>query len=863
MNKLIIIDGNSLLFRAFYATYNIDPTSIMHTSNGIPTNAIFAFSNMLTNLLSTLNKGDGIFVAFDKGKHTFRHQMFKEYKGNRKPTPEELITQFPIAREFLDALNIRYFETDDIEADDICGIAAKIAEKDGYKINIYTSDKDYLQLIDDNISIKMIKKGLKDIKEYTPSTFKEEWGFEPEKIVDYKGLMGDPSDNLSGIPKVGDKTAKQLIIKYGDLENIIKNSESLTPSLKNNINTYKENGLLCKTLAKLKLDYVLPLKSDDFIYEGYDFLKISDFAKKYEFKNLLNKLPIKLKKKKTIIEKIEYNIVKDIPSTIEPIGLSIDISNDNYHEATLYGIGVTINDTNYYIEKDDILNATNLINTLKNDKIKKFVFDYKELKCVLNNYDIELKGEFFDLLLATYILEPSIKNDIISTLSYYHIEAEFNDDNKDLFSEGNKLKTAYESYYPLALAEEIENKLKEMNQLELLNNIELPLADVLADIEITGFPINKEALENYGLSIKEKIKFARENIFKLANHEFNINSTKELANVLYNELGLKDNKKHSTSVEYLKELENEHPIIEYILMYRKYNKLLTTYIDGFLPYIKDNLVHTTFNQALTQTGRLSSKEPNLQNIVTRDEENKQIKACFYYDDPNENILSLDYSQIELRVLASLSNCTSLIEAFNNDYDIHSATAKKIFSLDREPTSEERRIAKTVNFGIVYGISEFGLAEELHISFKEAKDIITQFNLAYPEIKQYLNNTIRNAETNGYSSTIFNRRRYITEFNSTNYQVREFAKRAAMNAPIQGSAADLIKIAMIEVNKALKEKGYKAKIISQIHDELLIKVNNEEKEEVFKLVKNIMENCVKLKVKLKVEGGISKTWLGAK
>ena len=421
-----------------------------------------------------------------------------------------------------------------------------------------------------------------------------------------------------------------------------------------------------------------------------------------------------------------------------------------------------------------------------------------------------------------------------------------------------------QSYYSLKLYDHIKELLEKVNQLDLLNNIELPLSIVLSYIEIEGFPLNKESLLKYGEEIKGKLNEIKKDIYFYATHEFNINSPKELANVLYNELGLKDNKKHSTSVEYLVELKKDHPIIECILMYRKYSKILSTYVDGFIPYIEnDNKIHATFNQALTTTGRLSSSEPNLQNISIRDEEGKLVRRCFFYDDPTLNILSLDYSQIELRILASLSNCKTLIDAFNNDVDIHSLTAKKIFKLDREPTSAERRKAKAVNFGIVYGISDFGLSEQIDVSIKEAREIIMSFYESFPEIKDYLQSSVQQAMNNGYTTTLFNRRRYLNEFNSSDYKVREFAKRASMNAPIQGSAADLIKIAMINVASSLKEHHYEAKIISQIHDELLIKVNDKEKEEVYKLVKNIMENSIKLNVKLKVDGGYAKTWFDAK
>lgn len=865
MNKIIIIDGNSLLFRSYYATAINGTENIMRNKDGIPTNAIFAFSNMISSIITTLNKGDGIFVAFDKGKHTFRHREFKEYKANRAPTPEELLTQMPIAREFLDSINIKYYEDDEIEADDIAGIMAKKAEKEGYKVLIYTSDKDYLQLIDDNITIKLIKKGLKDIVDMTPTSFKDAWGFDPIYIVDYKGLMGDPSDNLKGIPKVGDKTAKTLIQKYGTLENILANANEQTKSLKQNLIDFGERGKICKSLAKIRIDYPLNIDVNELIYKGYNFNKISSFANHYDFKNLINKLPKNLREQDNLTKKIEFETIEKLPfDNVNEIGIEVDIENTNYHFAKLYGIGISTNDKAYYISYENLKNNEEIISLLKNKDIKKYAYDYKKIKCVLSNHNIEIDGLYFDLLLASYLLEPSIKPDINTVMSYYHIDINYCFKEKfGLFEEGNKELTTLTAFYSLNLYDNIKNELVKLNQLNLLNDIEIPLTDVLADIEIEGFPVSKEKLLVFKEDYENKINSLKEMIYNLAGHKFNVNSTKELGNVLYNELNLKDNKKHSTSVEYLNELIDEHPIIELILQYRKYSKMLSTYVEGIIPFIKDSKIHATFNQATTQTGRLSSSEPNLQNISIREEESKQIRQCFYYEDETLNILSLDYSQIELRILASLSNCKSLIDAFNNDEDIHSLTAKKIFSLDREPTSLERRKAKAVNFGIVYGISDWGLAEQLGISVSEAKEIITSFNINFPEIKIYLNSVINQASELGYSTTIFNRRRYISEFKSPNYSIREFAKRAAMNAPIQGSAADLIKIAMIKVSTALKEKGYKAKIISQIHDELLIKVDDNEKDEVLKLVKDIMENCIKLNVQLKVDGGYAKNWFFAK
>lgn len=864
MSKIIVIDGNSLLFRAFYATY-YDPSNIMRTKSGQATNAIFAFSNMITSLLTNLKKGDGIFVGFDAGKHTFRHQEYKDYKANRPELPKDLITQFPIARELLDKLNIVHYECDNLEADDICGIIANKAQKEGYKVYIYTSDKDYLQLIDENITIELIKKGLKDIKEMTPQTFKEEWGFEPIQITDYKGLRGDDSDNLKGIPGVGDKTAKQLISQFGDLESIIQNADTKT-KVGRSIIEFQDNGRMCKHLAIIAKDQEIPIGVNETIYNGYKFNSVSEFANKYEFKSLVSKLPKLFKQEEKHNEKVDFCEVFDSNGIDfdDKIGIDVDIENVNYHDAVFNGLAFTTSSKTYYISKANLLKDEKLLSILKNPDIKKFAFDFKKVRYVLAKNNIEVNGLFFDLILASYLIDSSIKNDIESVLNYYSIDISYATTKNLLFDDSTKQISIATSFYSIGLFEEIREKLLARNQYELLVNIEQPLTIVLCDMELEGFPLDKETLLSFKTIYQEKLDVLTKEIHLLAGEEFNINSPKQVSHILFEKLNLKSNRKGSTSVEFLEMIKNEHPIISKILEYRKYAKIISTYVDGLIPFIHDDgKVHSTFNQALTTTGRLSSSEPNLQNISTRDEEGKQIRKAFFYKDPTLSILSLDYSQIELRILAHLSDAKSMIEFFNNDEDVHASTAIKIFNLDREPTSAERRRAKTVNFGIVYGISDYGLSEQLDCSISEAKEIIKNFYQAFPEIKKFLNHLIDDATEKGYAETMFHRRRYLPELQSSQYQVREFAKRAAMNAPIQGSAADLMKVSMIQVYNAIKEKGFKSKIVSQIHDELIFKVYEDEKEEFYKTVKEIMENSVKLKVKLKVDGGYARDWFSAK
>lgn len=866
MAKIIIIDGNSLLFRAFFATYAINPNNVMRNKDGIPTNAIFAFSNMIASLMNTMKKNDGIFVAFDAGKHTFRHQEYEGYKANRPPLPEELIVQFPIAREFLDALGIKHYECDELEADDIAGILAKKSEKEGYDVDIYTSDKDYLQLINDKITIQLIKKGLKDIKVMTPDSFREEWGFDPIKITDYKGLRGDDSDNLKGIPKVGDKTAKELIIKFGDLENIIANADTKS-KVGQNIIEFQDSGRMCKHLAIIPTDKEIPLNPEDIIYKGYNFKQISDFSNKYDFKYLIPKLPKRLVLEDKKSKKVEFSEVFDTNSINfnDELSLDVDMEDGNYHYSNLTGLAFRVNDSTYYISLENLKKDEKLLSILGDKNVKKFAFDFKKVRTALLNNDIKVEGLYFDLLLANYLIDSNSKNSLEDVLLSYSVDTSYarNNDNL-LFTNTNQIFSTLGAYYSRELFDEVIENLKEKNQYDLLMNIEQPLTIVLSDMEFEGFPLNTEKLLEFKGKYQQKIDQLTQEIYQLAGEEFNINSPKQVATILYDKLNLKGNKKGSTSVDYLASIENSHPIVSKILEYRKYTKLVSTYIDGFIPYVdKKGFIHPTFNQALTTTGRLSCSEPNLQNITTRDNESKEIRQAFFYDDPSLNILSLDYSQVELRVLAHLSNSKTLINVFNNGGDIHSATAKLVFNLDREPTSQERRKAKAVNFGIVYGISDWGLSDQLEIPVYEAKDIIHNFFRVFPEVKSYLDELVLKAQDSGYAETLFNRRRYLPDINSAQFQLREFAKRASMNAPIQGSAADIIKIAMIEVHKALKERGFKAKLVSQIHDELIIKVDDSEKDEVYKLVKDIMENCVKLNVMLEADGGYAKTWFDAK
>ncbi len=866
MPRLIIIDGNSLLFRAYYATA-YPGVEIMRSHDGTPTNAIFAFSSMINKILGTLNEGESIFVAFDTGKPTFRKSQLESYKANRKPAPEELVVQFPMSRDFLKRLGIFQYEQEGYEGDDIAGTVAKLAESKGYNVEIYTSDRDFLQLVTDKITVNIIKKGMSDVAAMTPNKVVEEWGFEPLQIIDYKGLRGDSSDNLPGIPGVGEKTATKLIQTYGSFDNIVAHADEIGGKVGQAIKDNQEIGRISRDLAIIQPDVELPFKIEDLVYPGYDFNAVNEFCQKYDLKSVVNKIQPKWKIKNLNTQDVKYEKVDSFANIglADSIGIAVDFDDDNYTDSDIFGIAVSSNKKQYYIDIESAKKDEKLLSALANKNVKKYSYDYKAIKVGLDRLGIRVDGNYFDLLLAAYLIDSSAKNNLELVLNMFGVDfAAESQDEMSLFSNENPTKTAQIAFFAKELYSKAMNELIKNNAVDLYNNLEIPLTTTLADIEIEGFPLDAKVLDSYGDVFKKKADAIAEEIYALAGEKFNIASPKQIGEILFNKLGLEGNKKMSTNVDVLKDLEDKHPIVPKILEYRKYFKLITTYVEGLKVHIKpDGKIHAKFNQALTSTGRLSSSEPNLQNISTRDEESKEIRKAFYYKDEDYSILSLDYSQIELRVLASLSGCKELKRIFESGEDIHSATAKKVFNLQEEPTSAQRRKAKTVNFGIVYGISDWGLADQLGISNKEAKQLIENFYTSFPEISIFFQTIIANATTDGYVSTLLGRRRYLRELHDSNYQVREYAKRAAMNAPVQGTAADLIKIAMVKVDQALKEGNYKSKLVCQIHDELILKVHKDEKDSVYNLVKNTMENALKIDVPLEVDGGFGKSWYEAK
>ena len=865
MNRIVIIDGNSLLFRAYYATA-YPGVEIMRNQDGIPTNAIFAFSNMLNKILGDLKEGENLFVAFDAGKHNFRHDKLETYKANRKPAPEDLVKQFPIVREFLNALDIYQFEEVGFEGDDIAGTVAKLAETEGYVVDLYTSDRDFLQLVTDKIRVNIIRKGMSDVVAMTPELVKETYGFEPKQIIDFKGLRGDSSDNLPGIPGVGDKTAVKLIEEYGSFDNIIEHVDEIKGKVGEAIKENQEIGRISRDLAIIQTDIDLPFHIQDTEYHGYEFQTINNFCQKYGLKQFINKVQPRWKRKDLNVTELDVGKVSSLKDIAidNDLGVALDFAEDDYTLGDIYGIAFSSKDKNYYMSLDDLKEDKAAKDILNNPNIRKYCYDYKAIKVALAKHGISIQGVYFDLLIASYLVDSSVKNNPEIVMNLYGIDYSSGEDEGSLFSQEKPQNTAKMAYFSYKLKEKVYAELGKIEAIKLYETLEVPLIDTLADMEIEGFPLDANKLDEFGDIYKEKLDVLSKEIYDMAGEEFNIASPKQIGDILFNKLGLKGNRKGSTSVDHLKDIADEHPIVNKILEYRKYFKLVSTYVEGLKAHIyPDGKIHAKFNQALTTTGRLSSSDPNLQNISVRDEEGKLIRKAFYYKEDDVEILSLDYSQIELRVLSSLSDCKALQDIFKSGEDIHAATAKKVFNLQEEPTQLQRRKAKTVNFGIVYGISDWGLADELEISVKEAKDIITNFYNSFPEISTFFRQIVDDATKNGYVVTALGRRRYLREIHDSNYQVREFAKRAAMNAPIQGTAADLIKLAMISVAKALREGGFKSKMVLQIHDELIFKVYKDEKDAIYKVVKNVMENAMSLAVPLEVDGGFGKTWYDAK
>ncbi len=874
MEKLILVDGNSLMYRAFYGQG--DPTKIKPNSKGVYTNAINAFARMI-NILKKNNQYDYLLVAFDKGKHTFRHDIMPDYKAGRAHMADEMRMQIPYIKDFLKRANIAQFEIDDYEADDICGTFNSLALKNGLCVDVYSSDKDLLQLIGENTNVYMTIKGMSEVEKYDINHFKEVYEIEPSQFIDLKALMGDKSDNISGVPGIGPKKGIKLLKEYGTVEEILDNIEQIKGADKEKFIANADLLKTCKTMVTILRDAPLGLDLDYAIKKDADNEALKELYEELELNGLLKEL----KENSDVLvsdttNNVPYTFVsneEELEHVIDvPSSLHVETLDQNYHKDSILSLAIS-NNHGVFVLDTKLLESNPLKEFLENKNIEKYVFDFKKTYTLLKKKNINLKGVTFDLLLATYVINPTNASHEFKTVvqSYEYYDVSFD---SEIYGKGAKLKvpandilfshTANKVFAISKVKDLVIRKLVENDSFILFSEIELLLARVLADMEICGVTIDKEEMAKQKVDLEERINFIEEEIYRLTGYTFNVSSPKQLAEVLFEKLEIpypkKTKKSYSTSAEILQSIIDKHPAIEYILSYRQLTKLYQTYIVGLNDQIfSDSKVHTIYEQALTETGRLSSIEPNLQNIPTKTLDGKNIRKIFVPNDKDNLFLSCDYSQVELRVLASLANVSKLIEAFNNDEDIHKSTASLIFNKDiNSVTDLERRQAKAVNFGIIYGQSAYGLAQETGMSNKEASNFIEEYYKHYPEIKDYMNKTISDCETNLYVKTILNRRRYIPDINSKNFMLREFAKRTAMNAPIQGSAADIIKIAMINIDKEIKEKKLKSKMILQIHDELIFEVYPDESNIILELVERNMTEAYKLKVKLVISKDFGKT-----
>ena len=858
MSKILLVDGNAMLFRAYYASkYGRSMT----TSNGIPTNAVYGFITMFKKAMELI-KPDYVCVAWDSGKPTFRHHSYDAYKGTRKQLDEELIVQMPIVREYLDCANISRYEQEGIEADDIIGsFSRKYSE---HETIILSSDRDLLQLVDNSTTVLLMKKGITEMHLVDEKECVECYGVTPSQIIELKGLMGDTSDNIPGVKGIGEKTALNLLHQYDTVQNVYEHIDEIKGKLKEKLIDGKEMAELSLFLATIVRDADIHLTLEE-CESSIDENGQNDFFRKYEMKSLISEV-----KQEINVENkdVEFKVVNEFSILKENISFCLDVDQEENRFATIYGIALSDGHCVEYMEWDTFIHNQKALDFMKSD-ISKNCYDIKRYYHLFNRENIEFNVDF-DCMIAAFLIDNSI-NSYESFINRYNFNC-LNID--DVYGKAGKPKLAdeFERYEYIKLyvsqlskvSNQLKNDLIKENCKELFENIEMPLAKVLYEMEKNGVNVDVNVLNKIADETLIEIEKCNKLIYEYAGHEFNVNSPKQLAVVLYDELGLKAGKKRSTAVDVLEKLKFYHPIIEVILKQRKYQKLYSTYALGLVKHIqKDGKIHTTFNQCLTTTGRLSSSEPNLQNISVKDEEGREIRKAFVAS-KDHVLVSADYSQIELRMLAHMANVEKMMDAFNQNKDIHTDTAMHIFNVNQdEVTSLMRRQAKAVNFGIVYGMSAFGLSEQLNITPTEAKNFIDAYFETYPNIQTFMNECIQKCEDKGYVTTLFNRKRYIPEIKDKNYMVREFGKRAAMNAPIQGSSADLIKVAMNNIYKKMKETNCKSKMILQIHDELIFDVPNEEKDFMLKLVSEEMENAMKLTVPLKAEAIASSNWYEAK
>ncbi len=874
-NKLLLIDGSSVAFRAFFALYHqIDR---FKSPSGLHTNAIYGFHLMLNHIIERVEPSH-ILVAFDAGKTTFRTDMYADYKGGRAKTPEEFREQFPFIRQLLDVLSIPHYELDQYEADDIIGTLAKQAERiaEDFAITVVSGDKDLIQLTDENTVVEISKKGVAEFEQFTPNYLMETMGISPSQFIDLKALMGDKSDNIPGVTKIGEKTGLKLLHEHGDLEGIYANLDKMKPSkMKENLINDKEQAFLSKTLATIKTDSPIAIGLDHVTYAGpKDIDALAKFYDEMGFKQFKDQLTLT----DTEVEEVDFEEVTVVTEDMlsEEQFFYFEILQDNYHLAPLIGFAWGDHQKVYVSTDVDLLTSSVFKAFLEKAALK--TYDFKRAKVLLSHQGIDLPVPAFDSRLAKYLLS-TVDNNELATIAQLYGKRQLASD-EAVYGKGAKRAVPDKAVLLSHLAQKVavlveteapmRESLAANQQLDLLFEMEQPLAHVLAKMEIAGIKVSRETLLKMQAENEEVLKQLTQEIYELAGEAFNINSPKQLAVILFEKLKLPVIKKtktgYSTAVDVLEKLAPLSPLVTKILDYRQIAKLQSTYVVGLQEFIlEDGKIHTRYVQDLTQTGRLSSADPNLQNIPVRLEQGRLIRKAFTPDWEDSLLLSSDYSQIELRVLAHISNDEHLIAAFREGADIHTSTAMRVFGIEKveDVTPNDRRNAKAVNFGIVYGISDFGLSNNLGIPRKLAKDYIDTYFERYPGIKNYMESIVREARDKGYVETIFNRRRSLPDINSRNFNLRQFAERTAINSPIQGSAADILKVAMINLDRALTAKAYKTRMLLQVHDEIVLEVPRDELASVKELVKETMEAAISLSVPLLADESVGQTWYEAK
>jgi len=880
--KLLLVDGSSLAFRAFFSILDLNR---FKNSNGLHTNALYSFHRMFKSILDS-EKPTHVLVAWDAGKTTFRTEMYADYKGGRLKTPGEFIEQMPYFNVLLDAWGIPHYRLNQYEADDIIGTLAKQGEAAGYEVVVLSGDKDLIQLADKNITVKITTKGVTELVEYTSEVIFEKYGLTPEQIIDMKGLMGDSSDNYPGVTKVGEKTAVKLLQEFGSVEGIYEHVDEMKKSkLKENLINDKELAFLSKKLARINVESPLEITLDDTLRKEQDVDALMAFYKEMNFNSFQSDL---LNSGAATVEeapKAQRPNVKRVSEITEDMlkgatSVHFETLEANYHVADVIAVAFGNEKEVFVTDLNTAVASEAFKKWLADASIEKHLFDTKAAKVLAHRFGLVLAGAKYDVSLLAYLVDT---NDIVKEISDVarRVDVTILASDEAVYGKGVKIQIPENQevwnqhlaakVYTIAVApEKLLKRLEENEQTHLYWEMELPVSDILARMEIQGIRVDKERLVEMGVEFEARLKEIEQEIYVLAGEEFNINSTKQLGVILFEKMGLPVIKKtktgYSTAVDVLEKLAHQAPIVELILEYRQLAKLNSTYVEGLQAYIQeDGKIHTRFVQNLTQTGRLSSVDPNLQNIPIRTQEGRRIRYAFLPEHDDWKILSSDYSQIELRVLAHIAGDKHMIEAFKNNVDIHTNTAMRVFGITNpdDVTSEMRRQAKAVNFGIVYGISDYGLSQNLNISRKRAKEFIDRYLEEFQGVKDFMESVVKEAREKDYVETLFHRRRYLPDIHSSNFNLRSFAERTAMNSPIQGSAADILKMAMIELDREMRERQFKANLLLQVHDELIFEVPQEELESLQSLVEEVMENAVSLKVPLRADSNVGDNWFEAK